>query len=264
MVSIRDQWSLIIGGTAGGTSENAQTGIDVGEKNLLGEGISLSYTLRHDNSGDTHSYGFRDTTFMDSRYTLDVAHKVLPDEKNYSFLLEEPFYAIDTKSAHGITHKQTNHDSDTLVFKEQRTNLYYGVSYPFKQKHILRASAIVSLGEQSVRQADNSLLVDRDNKAGVKVDFLFDPRKYNKATYIEKFRQVEDIAMGRKVTVTLAPRLKSLGSTTSDVFAELRVIKNYLVGKRDYLFTLSEFRRNDYSFNKQYLDFDVRYFRRWF
>ena len=264
LVSTHDQWSLIIGGTFGGTSENAQTGIDVGEKNIFGEGISLSYTLRHDNSGDTHSYGFRDTSFLDTRYTLDVAHKVLPDEKNYSFLLEKPFYSIDTKKAHGASHQQTNHDSDTLVYDEQRTNIYYGVSYPFKQKHILRARAIVSLGEQSVRQADNSLLIDRDNKVGVSVDFLFNPRKYDKATYIEKFRQVEDIAMGRKITLTLAPRLKTLGSTTSDVFAEVKVAKNYRIGERDYLFTLVDVRRNDDSFNKQYADFDVRYYMRWF
>ncbi|MFQ5431964.1 MAG: BamA/TamA family outer membrane protein [Nitrospinota bacterium] len=263
-VSTRDQWSLIIGGTFGGTSENAQTGLDLGEKNLLGEGISLSYTLRHDNGGDTSSYGFRDTTFLDTRYTLDIAHKVLPDEKNYIFLLEKPFYSIDTKTAHGITHNQRNHDGGNQVFDSLRTNAYYGVSFPFKKKHIIRARAIVSLGEQKVRQADNSLLIDRDNKAGVSVEFLFDPRKYNKATYIEKFRQVEDIAMGRRITLTLAPRLKSLGSSTSDVFAVVRVTRNYLIGERDYLFTLVELRRNDDSFNKQFADFDVRYYMRWF
>ena len=264
LVSTHDQWSLIIGGTFGGTSENAQTGLDIGEKNLFGEGVSLSYTLRRDNSGDTHSYGFKDTTFLDTRYTLDVTRKVLPDEKNYRLLLEKPFYSVDTKRAHGIRHQQRNHDSESLVFDEQRTNAYYGISTAFWDKHILRGRAIVSLGEQKVLQADNSMLIDRDNKAGVSIELLFNPRKYDKATYIEKFRQVEDIAMGRTVALTLAPRLKELGSTTSDVFAEVKVAKNYLIGERDYLFTVVEARRNDDSFNQQYANFDVRYYMRWF
>ena len=264
LVSTRDQWSLIIGGTFGGTSENAQTGIDVGEKNFLGKAVSLSYTLRRDNRGESISYGYRDTRFMDTRYTLDIARKVLPDEKNFTFLFEKPFYAIDTKRAHGITYYQRNYDSDSQVFDSQRTTGFYGAGFSFMKKHILRVSAIVSLGEQKVRQADDGLLIDRDNKAGVSVEILFDPRKFDKATYIESFREVEDIEMGRRVTLALAPRLKSLGSSTSDLFAQVKVTKNYLIGERDYLFTLVEARRNDDSFNKQYVDFKVRYYMRWF
>lgn len=91
VVSTSDQWSLIIGGTFGGTSENAQTGLDLGEKNLLGQGVSLKYILRHDNDGDSHSFGFKDSSFMDTRYTLDLEHKALPYEKNSRLILEKPF-----------------------------------------------------------------------------------------------------------------------------------------------------------------------------
>ena len=264
VVSTSDQWSLIMGGTLGGTSENVETGIDLGEKNLLGRGVSLKYGLRRDNDGDSHSFGFKDSTFMDTRYTLDMDHKVLPNEKNSRFILEKPFYALDTKNAHGISHLRRNYDSDGFVIDSQRTTGYYGISTPFWDRHILRGKIIISFGEQKELQSDNSMKIYRDNRAGVTLDFLFDPYNFDKVTYLETFRQIEDIPMGRSITVTLAPRFKSLGSTTSDIFAEAKITKNYRIGERDYLFTSTEYRRNDDAFNEQYADLNVLYYMRWF
>ncbi|GMT42013.1 MAG: hypothetical protein IEMM0002_0424 [bacterium] len=294
LVTTRDQWSLIVGGTFGGTSGNNETGVDAGEINLMGSGQTLMYRIRHDNRGFTQSFGYRDSTWLDTRYVLDLGYNALPYEKRYNFLLEKPFFSLDTKRAQGLSYLVRDYDDPSLSFNSQRLNAFYGFGSGFGDDDIIRTSLKLSYGEQYVNygiggtginadlttnldtnldtntgsdNADTSgdnTSVNRDNKVGIVTRLLFDPHKYDKATYIAKFREVEDIFLGTTVTLSLAAKLETFGSTDSDVSAGIRLHRNHKVGKRDYFFTLLEMRRNDDFFNKHYALMDMRYYMRWF
>lgn len=262
-VHTRDQWSLIIGGTFGGTDENATTGLDFGEKNLAGFGQSVNYSLRHNNSGYTHSIGYTDPNFMGTRYAIRLGYDVVPNENVYKGIVEQPFYAITTKKAHGVSYIRTDHQESAMKFNSYRMNLYYGWATPHGDD-ILRTSLILSLGEQRVLEVNKAPEMKVDNKMQASFEFLRNPYEYAEETYIEKFRQKEDIPLGPRYTFLAGQRMTTLGSTTSDIALSFGVTKWHRFFERDYLLSKLNLTRNDDQFNDHLADAVLQYYARWF
>ncbi len=263
IVHTRDQWSLIIGATFGGTSENSTAGLDFGDKNLLGLGQSLNYSFRTDNSGFSHTYGYRDPTLFGSRYDFWFEHKAVPNELIYNTRLERPFYALATPEAHGVDYTRKSHAEPGWAFNSYRLGAYLGRGIDLDGA-VLRTYLRISAGEEYVREGTDPIETLRDNKLLIAADFLNSPHDYAEERYIEKFRQVEDIPLGGRYSVFLGPRLKEFGSTTSDVSASLLVTKWHRFFEKDYLYTSLHVAKNDDQFNDNYTDLQLRYYFRHF
>jgi len=263
VVNTRDQWSLILGGTFGGTSENSTTGLDFGEKNLAGLGQSISYNLRHNNSGYAHSIGFSDPNLLGSRYALRVGYDILPNENVTKGSVEQPFYSLSTRSAHGVSYTRTVHQEQTMGFTSYRFDIYYGRAVNFGE-NVLRSSLHLSLGEQNVYEMGVLTDIIRDNKVLIASELLTDPHNYAEETYMEKYRQKEDLPLGATYTFSVGQRMVSLGSTTSDVALGLGVTKWHRFFERDYLLAKATVARNDDNFNNQFGDMILQYYLRRF
>ncbi len=260
IVHTRDQWSLIVGGTFGGTDENIKSGLDFGEKNLLGYGQTLNYRFRSSNAGAAHAVGFKDSTFASTRYLLDLGYDFTDSKDIYNLILEKPFYSLSTKSAHGAKVFYSDDNDANEKKKLKRSRVYYGWSNNFWGENILRTTAVLSVGELDYLKKGKPHLVSRDNKILFKFDFLFEPHRYVKDTYIERFRIVEDIPLGLGLTLTAGKQLKSLGATSSDFSGGVSLRKNFKSRKRDYLKLKLDLWQNDENFNYGSYGGSVRYF----
>jgi len=260
-VKTRDQWTLLFGSAVGGTNENSMVGADIGEKNLLGLGQSVSYSYRHDNSGSYHAAGFSDQNLMGSRYALAMSYLQTPVEIDRSLSLQEPFYSLETESSHGFHYATQDHFEPTLNYNNFRLTTFYGVAYDLAGV-IVRPFIVLSVGEQNLFSYPSPPTLTRDNKVELLVNLLAEPRNFAKDTYIQKFRQVEDIALGAQYSYLLGEGLVAIGSTTTEISMSFQVTKWTKLFERDYLYAGLTLAENDDSFNKQLADFQIQYYYR--
>lgn len=262
-VETRDQWSFIIGTVAGGTSDNNVTGLDIGDKNFLGSGNSLGYSIRSDNSGLSHNVSFTGANIFYSRYDLFLGYDQVQFERTIQTSLNRPFYSVSTPAAHGFNYTRKEHDEAGLKWTSYRMGMYAGRADEFDDM-VLRTSIRLSLGEETVNGGTADAKVQRDNKVLADIEVLDHPRDYAQETYMEKYRQVEDIPLGPRYTFTIGPRLTSIGSTSSDVSMGMSVSKWHKRDERDYFFASVSLSKKDDSFNEKYGDLSMRYYWRRF
>lgn len=263
VVHTRDQWSMIVGLTFGGTSENSSAGLDLGDKNLLGMGQSLNYSFRTGTSGYSHNYGYRNSNLFGSRYDLWLENRLKPDEYLYNAQLEQPFYSLSTPDAHGVGYLQTVHNEPGLAWSMWRSKAYYGEAI-FLDDAIIRAYLRISVGEEVSHEGSTANRVLRDNKVIIAADILNHPYDFAEERYIDKFRRVEDIPLGGTYSFSLGPRLMVFGSTSTEASVSFGVTKWRQLFERDYLYFSMALAKNDDNFNDAYADTVFRYFMRWY
>lgn len=261
IVHTRDQWSMIVGLTFGGTSENSSAGLDLGDKNLLGMGQSLNYSFRTGNSGFTHNYGYRNSNLFGSRYDLWLENRLKPDEYLYNAQLDQPFYSLSTPAAHGVGYSQTVHNEPGLAWTMWRSKAYYGEAIILEDA-ILRAYLRLSFGEEVSHEGLVANQVLRDNKILIAADILNHPYDFAEERYIDKFRRIEDIPLGATYSFSVGPRLMAIGSTSTDASASVGVTKWRQFFEHDYLHLSMMLAKNDDNFNEAYADLVLRYFLR--
>ncbi|MBI5638366.1 MAG: BamA/TamA family outer membrane protein [Nitrospinae bacterium] len=259
VVHTRDQWSMIVGLTFGGTNENSSAGLDFGDKNLMGLGQSLNYSFRTGGNGYSHNYGYRNANLFGSRYDLWLEQKLKPSEYVYNGHLERPFYSLSTPEAHGVEYSRTVHAEPGLDWTSWRLSAYYGEAVALDDS-ILRAYLRLSFGEEISRAGGESNNVLRDNKVLISADILTHPHDFAEERYIDKFRRVEDIPLGPTYTLSIGPRLMAFGSTSTELSTSLGVAKWHQFFERDYLYATIALAKNDDNFNDNYADLMLRYY----
>lgn len=259
VVHTRDQWSMIVGLTFGGTSENSSAGLDLGDKNLLGMGQSLNYSFRTGTSGYSHNYGYRNNNLLGTRYDLWLENRLKPDEYLYNAQMDQPFYSLSTPNAHGVGYSRTMHDEPGLVWSTWRLKAYYGQA-AIMEDLILRPYLRLSFGEEVSREGLGDYRTLRDNKILISADILNSPYSFAEERYIDKFRRVEDIPLGATYSFSLGPRLMAIGATSTEVSASFGAAKWVQFYERDYLYSSIALAKNDDNFNDAYADLVFRYF----
>jgi len=234
--------------------------LDIGEKNLFGRGQTLNYSIRRSNEGYSHTIGFTDSTVMNTRYNFGLAHNIFQDELQYEAKFEKPFYSISTKKAHGIKYFFKDHSEPRFDFRNYRLEAFYGQSVELRGDDILRAQLILSLGEQVVKRDDRRIVTNRDNKAVAAIDFHLDPFNYEKTTYLEKYREVEDVRIGPLIELKLGKRFETLGSTSPEAAGEISIEKNFKLNRRDFFTSTFISRWFDREFNQEYYELDLKYY----
>lgn len=261
IVHTRDQWSMIVGFTFGGTSENSTAGVDFGDKNLLGMGQSLNYSFRTGTSGYTHNYGYRNSNLLGSRYDLWLENRLKPEEAFYNAQLDQPFYSLSTPAAHGVAYSRTVHNEPGLAWSTWRSTAYYGEA-TFFDDAILRSYLRLSFGEEVSHEGPAIEQALRDNKILISADILNHPYDFAEERYIDKFRRVEDIPLGATYSFSIGPRLMAIGATSTDVSTSFGLTKWVPFFVHDYLYFSMALAKNDDKFNDAYADLVLRYYLR--
>ena len=102
-VKTRDTWTLQPGVSFSRTGGTNSSGLALKEQNLFGTGISfgIAHTSSVDRSGS--EFEFSDKHAFDGWTTISLAHARYSDGSSESFVLDRPFYALDTRWAAGAS-----------------------------------------------------------------------------------------------------------------------------------------------------------------
>lgn len=102
-VVTRDVWTLNPGVSFGRKGGKSTSGVELEELNLLGRGSQINFKQLNEVDRDITSARFVDRQLGSSWWALELEHSDFSDGGAERFLLEHPFYALDTRWAGGVS-----------------------------------------------------------------------------------------------------------------------------------------------------------------
>lgn len=163
-VETRDVWSLnpgLAGGRKGGESS---FGLDLEESNLAGTGALVLLSRRGDADRSSTALRYRDQHQFGRWRSLDVRYEDNSDGRGWALAVEQPFYALDARSAWGarfdhLTRVESFYELGEEISEYRQRNrdadLWWGRSTGLEEGRVLRWS----LG---LRDARREFLPSRD------------------------------------------------------------------------------------------------------
>jgi hypothetical protein len=98
-VTTRDAWSLDLTGTFSRSGGNNKSSFGVRERNLLGTGLSIGYARTSDLDRDGTQFEASYAQAFDGWTRISYDHGYFSDGGRTSFVIDRPFYALDTRYA---------------------------------------------------------------------------------------------------------------------------------------------------------------------
>lgn len=108
LVIVRDVWTLQLAGSFSRTGGDNSSSIGIAEGNIMGYGhaVYLSYDRNPERSGV--AVGFATDHLFDGHTQLVMEHIENDDGNANAFVLERPFYSVDTPWATGVAYRTNN------------------------------------------------------------------------------------------------------------------------------------------------------------
>jgi hypothetical protein len=253
-VLTRDVWTLNPGfnySRSGGTN---RTGFQIEEVNTLGTGtdVKLDHTTTVDRTEsdiqvmNPHTFG--------TWFTTDLAYGTLSDGKMREFILDRPFYALETRHAGGITLNDSTQD-DSLYDLGQEVDrfadhtrffqVYGGFSNGLDNGWTRRYSAGLSYDEHTFADSNAWTLptvLPQDRKfvyPWLRLDLVQD--EWAKLRNHNQIGRTEDFDMGAYATVQVGWADTALGSSRDALPFQLAVGDGYALRRGNTLLVSSVF-----------------------
>lgn len=226
LVVVRDVWTLQVEGSVSRSGGEDKRSIGIAENNLLGygHGIFLSYDAQPDRKGV--ALGFESAHLLDGHTELTLMHKDNDDGTADTFILQRPFYSIDTPWAVGLEY-QRDHREEEIETADVTTNLYdhhitdgslhVGVLLRQRKNWVNRLRLGVSserdtYSNQPDLYQDQSLPRSR-TLAYSWLEFEREEYDYWTTTNLNQLFRNEDINLGAHYKLRLGSTSRDLGST---------------------------------------------------
>ncbi len=224
-VRTRDVWTLQPGFSFGRKGGENTTKIDLREKNLFGLGSEIGIASSSGPDRDTESLNFADEHLFGTRLRTAMVFENSSDGGRRSFLLERPFYSLDTRWAASVF---LNDDDriDTLVGVEEiasryrtRTNfrrVYGGWSPGLRKRRAWRFLAGATRDESRFSEpaeGTGGLPVPADRVLVYPfAGFALTEDNFEKAKNRDQIERTEDFFLGTRLSATLGYATPQFGS----------------------------------------------------
>jgi hypothetical protein len=175
-VVTRDVWTLNPGVSFGRKGGESTSGFDIEELNLLGRGSQINLKRQNEVDRTIDTIRYIDRQLGSTWWALELEHSNFSDGGARRFLLERPFYALDTRRAGGVSLYDTDR-IDTRYDRGERVGEYlvdnrfrstwYGFSSGLQGRFVTRWSVGVTSDERvfdPVQGGRFKTVVPRDRK----------------------------------------------------------------------------------------------------
>ncbi|HZT05239.1 MAG TPA: hypothetical protein VFA39_23515 [Steroidobacteraceae bacterium] len=274
-VMTRDVWTLNPGFNFSRSGGKSETGFRIEEINTLGTGTSIK--LEHSNSVDRSESDIevRNPHTLGSWFTTDIAYGSLSDGKMRRFILDRPFYSLETRHAGGITLNDNTQDDllydrgeqiDRFADHNRFYQIYGGFSQGLENGWTRRYSTGIAYDQHVFSQSDlwsGPTVLPADRKLvypWLRFDLVQDA--FVKLRNHNQIGRTEDFDLGAYATVQLGYANTALGSGRDAVTFMLATGDGYGLTDNDTLLVSSVFtgRVEKGALTNGVLDSAVRYY----
>ena len=139
-VAVRDVWTTNPGISFGRSGGANSGGIKLEELNLLGLGKQLSFGYAKDPDRSSYTLHWRDPNVGGSRWVNDIAYRDASDGQGWSFMLQRPFYQLDSRWSTGLALQED--ESVEPVYRLGEQVAAYGRKAEFAEFSFGRSSGL--------------------------------------------------------------------------------------------------------------------------
>lgn len=275
LVMTRDVWTLNPGFNFSRSGGKSETGFRIEEVNTAGTGTSVK--LEHSNSVDRTESDIevRNPHTLGSWFTTDIAYGSLSDGKMRRFILDRPFYSLETRHAGGITLNDNTQDDalydrgeeiDKFADRNRFYQIYGGFSHGLENGWTQRYSTGIAYDQHVFSRSDlwsGPIALPADRKLvypWLRFDLVQDA--FVKLRNHNQIGRTEDFDLGAYVTVQVGYANTALGSSHDAIPFMLATGDGYALTDNDTLLVSSVFtgRVEKGSLANGVLDSAVRYY----
>ncbi len=276
-VVTRDVWTLNPGISFGRSGGKSTSGFELEELNLFGQGSQLNFKQLNEVDRDITSFRYVDRQLGSTWWALELEHSDFSDGGAKRLLLEQPFYALDTRRAGGFSSFKTNridtrYDrgepvAEYLVDRRFRS-AWVGWSRGLQGRFVTRWSVGLTDDERvfdpvagsrfrAAAPADRKLVYP-----WAAVEFVEDD--FRALRNLDQIERTEDFQYGWRAGIRIGYSTKGLDADRNAVIFTSQLSKGYeLSGKRSLLLAASLDGRHEHgAFADTLLSASARYYHR--
>ncbi len=213
------------------SSEGGQTSYSTGieEINLLGYGKDFSYFYKNNVDGITHSLGYNDPQFLNTRLKLASGFQDTPTGNAQDVNLSRPFYSLTSRAAAGLPVAHSNSlvkvfQDGVQISKYDQEHLslspFAGVRVNNDPLNVVRTQLSYRYTEDIFRAQDVTLpgtLPDNKALSGPIASASLTQSDFIKETFADRTGRVEDINLGHETNLGVGYIGRALGATENAI-----------------------------------------------
>ena len=231
LVHTYDSWTLEL--VANYKRAGGATSIKAGiaEDNIMGQGKAGSAVYNNDFGAASADLTYKDRQFLHyKRIQYSMTAHTGPGSKALSLSLDRPFYASIARSAMGGTVSYAEAPSGPVSRKVAEAGVNYGISMKPSTKRTRR----FKFGILARRAESTGPLPDPDKALIFQLGAEFEELDFLTVRRIQKFTHDEDYNLGFGIIpkVGLAPAIKSLGTSQTQILPSIAVHKGFTWGNQ--------------------------------
>lgn len=276
-VVTRDVWTLNPGVSFGRSGGKSTSGFELEELNLLGRGIQLNIKEKQEVDRDVTAFRFVDPQIGRSWWSVRAEYEDNSDGSAERFLLDHPFYSLDTRWAGGISLESVDQIDSRYALGERvgeyrsetrRDTAYIGRSTGLVDGAAWRGSIGFTRDDNRFSAVSGTLLptvVPTDRKLAypwIQVEWLQDD--FRTLRNRDQIERTEDRQYGWRVTGRVGYATTGLGSDRNAMIFDSRVAKGFEIDERSALLLDAALagRFESGNFVDTFLRSSLRYYRR--
>lgn len=242
-ITTTDNWTLTPGVTFGRSGGNNHSGIEIQEHNLFGYGKSLALSYKKQTERNSTLLEYLDPQLFGTRKRLFLSFEDNSDGQGHTIDLSQPFYALDTHYAWGISSASFTQDNSVyengnvtskVTQKNDKHAIFYGWSKGLQGDHVSRFKAGWQYANNDFSAATNGSsqpLSIVESYPWLKYEYTQD--KFTKRTNYKTMGKVEDVQLGLSYSTGLGILAEQFGSTDNQLLLTAQLNKGYELGKND-------------------------------
>ena len=248
-VTVRDVWTLDPGVSIGRTGGAFASGAALKEENLFGLGSALAISHNRNVDRSSSTVGYKDANVAGSWWQAVVLYGDNSDGRVKQLDLEQPFYALDARSAGGVsavdsTSRLPRFSSgqvvDQLAVRREWTQAYVGWSAGLIEGHVTRWYAGARVDEARFTAVPGVALsapVPEDRRfAYPYAGWSFTEDRFEKGFNTHLIGRTEDLAFGRQLYAELGYSSAAFGGHGRSLLAQLNAADGWHLGSGIELF----------------------------
>lgn len=276
-VVTRDVWTLNPGVSFGRSGGKSTSGFELEELNLLGRGIQLNIKEKQEVDRDVTAFRFVDPQIGRSWWSVRAEYEDNSDGSAERFLLDHPFYSLDTRWAGGISLESVDQIDSRYALGERvgeyrsetrRDTAYIGRSTGLVDGAAWRGSIGFTRDDNRFSAVSGTLLptvVPTDRKLAypwIQVEWLQDD--FRTLRNRDQIERTEDRQYGWRVTGRVGYATTGLGSDRNAMIFDSRLTKGFEIDERSALLLDAALagRFESGNFVDTFLRSSLRYYRR--
>lgn len=276
-VTTRDVWTLNPGVSFGRTGGKNTSGFELEELNLLGRGIQLNVKQKQEVDRDITAFRFVDPQIGRSWWSVRAEYEDNSDGSAKRFLLDHPFYSLDTRWAGGVSLESVDQIDSRYALGERvgeyRSDTRYETAYLGRSTGLVdgvtwRGSVGLTRDDSRFSAVAGTLLptvVPTDRKLvypWIQLEWLQDD--FRTLRNRDQIERTEDRQYGWRVAGRVGYAATGLGSDRDAVIFDSRVAKGFEIDDRSAVLLDASVagRFESGNFVDTFLRSSLRYYRR--